>query len=208
MKKKFFAMFAIAALLLGTISCANEDNPSNTTPVDVSALEDSLIGLWWDEFEYSDVTEAGDPFNKVMLVVSIEEDYTGCIYLAVFDDESEDPLAVYGGIDESDFTWKVLEDGNILLGDPETGETYSLARTRGDGGNYGNNMTDPSKTSMNYGNNKLNVSNGSYSGALTRADANQSVNIQTKINPGNVLSNVALKSGGKTPEGFESDDIR
>lgn len=201
-------MFAVAALLLGMTGCTTEDNPSTPTPIDVSAIEADLVGLWYDEFEYSDVTEAGDPFTSAMLVVSVNEDYTGCIYLAVFDDESEEPLVVYGGEGESDFTWKVLEDGSIQLGDPYTGETYSMARTRADGNNYGNDMTDPTKSNMSYSNNQLNVSNGNYSGTLTKANADKSANIHNAIRSGSLQSDVSLKAGGKTPEDFDSDDIR
>ena len=209
-------MFAAAALVLGLTGCSKSDNPVDAPvetptetpdPVDISALEKELIGVWWDEFEYEDVTENGDPFTSALLVVWVDEDHTGTIYLAVYDDESEEPLEVYGSPEESGFTWKVLADGTVQLGDPTTGETYSLARTRANG-DYGNNMTDPSKANMTLGDNQLAVNNGNYSGTLTKANAGKASEIQNTIATGNILSNVSLKNGGKTPEGFSSDNIR
>ena len=61
MKQKIFAMFIVAMLLLGMTGCAAVDNPSST---DTSILEQSLIGLWYEEFDYEDVTEDGKPFNR------------------------------------------------------------------------------------------------------------------------------------------------
>lgn len=209
MKKKFLAIFAVAALLMGMTGCTSEDNPATPTPIDVNAIEEDLVGLWWDEFEYSDVTEAGDPFTRAMLVVSLDEDRTGTMYLAVFNGTNEEPLAVYGGEGESDFTWKVLEDGSLELGDPVTGETFKVsASTRANGGNFGNDVTNPSNSNMSYGNNQLNVNNGNYSGTLTKANPDNSSNIQKAIRSGLIQSNVGLKAGGKTPEGFTSDHIR
>ena len=73
MKQKFFAMIAAAALLLGMTGCTGVDNPSSTLN-DEKALEQSLVGLWWDEFEYADVTEAGVPFSRVVLAVKAIQD--------------------------------------------------------------------------------------------------------------------------------------
>ena len=100
MKQKFLAMFAAAVVLLGLTGCTAVDNPS--TP-DTSILEQSLIGLWWDEFEYADVTETGEPYSRVLLAVQVNADHTGCIYLAAFDDKSDEPLAVYGGPEDAGF---------------------------------------------------------------------------------------------------------
>lgn len=109
MKQKIFAVFAAALLLLGMTDCtSNVDNPS---PVDTTVLEQSLVGLWWDEFEYADVTEAGVPFSRVMLAVKADADHTGCIYLGVFDNTSDEPLAIYGGPENAGFKWRLLADG-------------------------------------------------------------------------------------------------
>jgi len=182
MKQKLFAVFAAAVLLMGMTGCSNEDN---TSPIDNEAQEQSLVGLWWDEFEYADVTEAGVPFSRVLLAVKADADHTGCIYLGVFDATSNDPLAVYGGPEDAGFTWRLLPNGNVLLGDPVTGETYEMARTRGDDGSgdesYGDGMTDVSKTSLTYTDGSVTVSNGSYNGKLGKADAEQAAGIEETL---------------------------
>ena len=190
MKKTIFAMMAVATLLVGMTGCSKEDNPST---IDVSAMEQDLVGLWWDEFEYADVTETGVPFSRVLLAVKADADHTGCIYLGVFDDSSDDPLAVYGGAKDAAFTWHLLSDGRILLGDPVTGETYALSRrmslalTRsGSNSSYGQDMTDVSSTSLSYSDEGVTVTNDDYSGTLAKASFEEAADIeeklQTKIN--------------------------
>ena len=195
-------LFAAAVLLLGTTGCSKDDDPA---PIDVSAAEKEIVGLWWDEFKYADVTEEGVPFTRAMLVVQADEDHTGCIYLGVFDDKSDEPLAIYGGPKDAGFTWKVLFDGKIQLGDPDTGETIEMdpALTRG----YGSNMTNTSNTNMSYNNGTVTVTNGDQSNTLHKADASQTSAIEQKLSTG-VNSNVDLESGGKTPSDFGSSDIR
>ena len=195
-------LFAAAVLLLGTTGCSKDDDPA---PIDVSAAEKEIVGLWWDEFKYADVTEEGVPFTRAMLVVQADEDHTGCIYLGVFDDKSDEPLAIYGGPKDAGFTWKVLSDGKIQLGDPDTGETIEMAPalTRG----YGSNMTNTSNTNMSYNNGTVTVTNGDQSNTLHKANADQTAAIQQKLSTG-VNSNVDLESGGKTPNDFDEHDIR
>ena len=195
-------LFAAAVLLLGTTGCSKDDDPA---PIDVSAAEKEIVGLWWDEFKYADVTEEGVPFTRALLVVEADEDHTGCIYLGVFDDKSDEPLAIYGGPKDAGFTWKVLSDGKIQLGDPDTGETIEMdpALTRG----YGSNMTNTSNTNMSYNNGTVTVTNGDQSNTLHKADASQTSAIEQKLSTG-VNSNVDLESGGKAPSDFGSSDIR
>ena len=209
MKKKFFAIFAVTALLLGMTGCSKSDDEPT---IDVEAAEKELVGIWWDEFEYSDVTEDGVPFTRALLAVEADEDHTGCIYLGVFNDESDEPLAIYGGREDAGFNWKVLENGRIVLSDPITEESYELARvspalTRADGGNYGNNMTNVSGTNMNYSNGSITVNNGTYSGTLNKADANTAAEIEQKFRT-KIYTNVGLGTGGTTPSDFTSDNIR
>ena len=194
-------------LLVGMTSCSKDDNPST---VDIDALEQELVGLWWDEYEYADVTEEDVPYSRVLLAVQVDADHTGCLYLGLFDDTSEEPLVIYGGQEEAGFTWQLLDDGRVLLGDPVTGETYALARkmTRGDGGSYGENMTNASNTKLTYNSNgSVTATNGDYSGTLTKANAQQSTDIGKKLSQ-RIKSNVNLGSGGKAPEGFGEKDIR
>ena len=172
MKSKFLAMFVTVALLLGMTGCSSNDDPA---PVD-KALEKSLVGLWWDEFEYSDVTEAGVPFSRVLLAVKADADHTGSIYLGVFNDKSDEPLALYGGPTDAGFTWQLLSDGSVLLSDPTTGESRVL--TRGNGSSYGNTMTDVSSTNMTFANGSVTLTNGTYSGTLAKADAGKQAEIE------------------------------
>lgn len=171
-------MMAAAVLLLGMTGCTVEDNPSFN---DIDVLEKNLVGVWWDEFEYADVTEAGVPFNRVMLAVKADADHTGCIYLGVFDDEGNVPRAVYGGPKDAGFTWHLLADGSLLLGDPVTGESYALARTRGDGNSYGEGMTDVASTKVTYADGSMTVTNASYSGELVKADTEKAVDIEETL---------------------------
>ena len=179
MKQKLLAIMAAAMLMLGMTACTNEDNPSTA---DIDALERELVGVWWDEYEYADVTETGVPFSRVLLAVIADADHTGCIYLGVFNDTSDEPLAIYGGPEDAGFTWQLLADGTLLLGDPVTGETYALSRmTRGDGGSYGNSMTDVSSTKVTYTDNSMTVSNDGYSGTLVKADAATAADIEETL---------------------------
>ena len=181
-----------AVLLVGMTSCSKDDNPST---VDIDALEKELVGLWWDEYEYADVTEAGVPFTRVLLAVKADADHTGCIYLGVFNDTNDEPLAVYGGPKDAAFTWRLLDDGRILLGDPDTGETYELARsvTRAltrSGSSYGETMTDVSTTSMSYTDDCVKVTNEDYSGTLAKANAKEAADIEEKLRASNLNTNL------------------
>ena len=202
MKKTIFAMVAVAALLLGLTACSNDDNPST------SVKEQSLGGLWWDEFEYSDVTEYGDPFNKVLIAVNVDADHTGWIAVGVFDGNDEEPLEIYGGPDEAAFQWQMLDGDKVLLTDPTTGESAVLTRTRGDNsGNYGDNMTNVSKTNVTCSNGAMQVDNGTYSGQLVKANGDKKAEIEETFRQ-KIKSNVGLGSGGKAPGGFGEKDIR
>ena len=181
MKQKLFAIMAAAVLLLDMTCCTAEvDNPS---PGNVIVQEQDLIGLWWDEFDYSDVTETGVPFSRVLLAVDVKADHTGCLYLAVYNDTSSEPLAAYGGPDDAGFKWALLPDGRVQLSDPASGESIALARTRGaDGGNYGNDMTNVSGTNVNYADGHMTVTNSDYSGTLEKADAHKQATIEQQMN--------------------------
>ena len=180
MKKILFAMMA-AVLLVGMTSCSVEDNPVTG---DIDALEKSLVGIWWDEYDYADVTEKGVPFTKVILVVQVDADHTGCLYLGAFNDTDYYPVAVYGGKENAGFKWALLDDGRVQLTDPKTGESYALARaaTRGDGEtSYGNNMTNVATTNVTYTDNNVKVTNDSYDGTLEKADIEQAADIADKL---------------------------
>lgn len=176
MKAQLFSILAAVALLLGMTGCSkDEDTPSNTTKL----TEQDLVGLWWDEFEYADVTETGQPFTRALLAVKADADHTGCIYLGVFDDSSDEPVAVYGGPEDAGFTWKLLDDGKVQLGDPVTGEAYLL--TRADGGSYGSQATDVASTQLICASDKLTMTNVGYAGTLAKADTEQAAAIEEKL---------------------------
>ena len=166
MKKILLTMLA-AVLLLGMTGCNKEDN---SVTIDVKAAEADLVGLWWEEYDYSGETETGKPFTRVMFAVYVSPDHTGWIALGAYDNTSPEAVALYGGPDDAPFTWQVLPDGRIQLGDPETGEVYTQARalTRAGDGNYGNNMTNVANTNLTYNaNGTVTATNGDHSGKLT-----------------------------------------
>ena len=173
MKQKIFAMFIVAMLLLGMTGCAAVDNPSST---DTSILEQSLIGLWYEEFDYEDVTEDGKPFNRALVVVETKADHTGYVALAVFDDEFNEPLEIYGGPKDAPFTWQVTAEGRIILTDPNTGTSIMSARTRGDGNH--SDFVDIGQIEMNSSQGRIAFSNASHEGSLTKAVSNNSGMIQ------------------------------
>ena len=184
MKKNIFAMFAAAALMLGMASCANEDNPTPAPePEPTPSISDKdLVGVWWEEYEYADVTEDGVPFTSVVMAVRADDDNTGCIYLGVFDGKSEEPLAVYGGPEDAGFTWSLLPDGSVLLVDSSTGENMALTRGGNDANSsYGDGMTDVSSMKVNYSDGNMEVVNGSYSGGLSKADEKDKADIEKKL---------------------------
>lgn len=174
MKQKILAMFAVAVLLLGMGSCTVEsDNPVTSRQQE---MEKSLIGLWYEDFAYEDVTEDGKPFNRAMIAVEIMADHTGYVALAVFDDEFNEPLEIYGGPADAPFTWQVTDKGHVILTDPSTGATISTSRTRG-AGNHGD-FVDIGKINMNGGTDHIAFSNASHEGSLTKAGSGKGNLIQ------------------------------
>ena len=173
MKHKVLTMLAAAVLLLATTSCSKDDNTIN-----VAELEKELVGVWWDEFEYADVTETGVPFTRVLLAIVADADHTGCIYLGVFDDTDDLPLAVYGGPEDAGFMWQLLPNGDLQLSDPVSGETSVLTRSAD---SYANSLTNVSTANLTFDNNQVTMTNGSYSGTLAKADASQESDIWKKL---------------------------
>ena len=172
MKKIIIALFAASALLLGLTGCDKE--------TDIKKLEQSLVGIWWDAYEYSNVTETGVAFDWVLLAVVADADHSGCIYLGAYDSKSEELVAVYGGPEDAGFKWELTREGNIVLSDPATGESTVLTRAGSDG-SYGDGMTDVNGTNMTYTDGSVTVSNGSYSGTLTKADTGKEGEIKEQF---------------------------
>ena len=95
-------------------ACSNDEDNSPALP-SIEEMEQSLVGLWYEEFDYKDVTEDGKPFNRALIAVEAKEDHTGYVALAVFDDEFNEPLEIYGGPKDAPFTWRVSAEGRIIL---------------------------------------------------------------------------------------------
>ena len=169
-------MLAAVALVLGMTGCSNRDNVTGgeTANPSVQEMEKSLVGLWYEEFEYEDVTEAGKPFNRALIAVEAKADHTGYVALAVFDDEFNEPLEIYGGPKDAPFTWQVTADGHVTLTDPETGTSISAAPTRGSesGGDHSD-FVDIGQIKMNYKSLGVTFSNASHEGTLTKADGTE-----------------------------------
>ena len=175
MKKYFYwlaAIFICGASVFTSCTFA-EDNP--VTPSQ-EEMEKSLIGLWYEEFDYEDVTEKGKPFNHALIAVEAKADHTGYVALAVFDDEFNEPLEIYGGPKDAPFTWQVTADGHVILTDPNTGTSISTARTRGDGDH--SNFVDIGQIEMNCEKESIAFSNASHKGSLTKAKSNNDGLIQ------------------------------
>ena len=163
MKKIFGGMFAVAVLLLGMSACSdNTDAPSQ------QEMEKDLVGLWYEEFEYEDVTENGKPFNRAMIAMEAKADHTGYIALAVFDDEFNEPLEIYGGPNDVPFTWQVTEDGLISLTVPNKRAAIMSTRSSSEGDH--SNFVDISQIKMNCSSQHVNFSNASHNGSLTKAE--------------------------------------
>lgn len=167
-------MLAAVAFVLGLTGCSKDDKSSD---INIAEVEKYLVGTWWNEFEYADVTETGVPFTRALIAVKVDANHTGCIYLGVFDDTDDLPLAVYGGPKDASFTWQLLTDGSLVLGDPVTGETYALTRATG----YAKGATDVANTSMTYTDGTVTMTNNSYSGTLDKADATQEADVQKRL---------------------------
>ena len=178
MSSRIVSLLAIVLLLLGVAGCKKT--------ISIERLEKELVGVWWDAYQYSDVTEDGVPFSTVLLAIKVDADHTGCIYLGVFDDAHSAPLAVYGGPEEAGFKWQLLKDGSVELSDPASGESTVITKAdSGSGSNYGNDMTNVSNTNVTYTDGNMTVTNGSYSGTLTKADAEKGAKVsEWKLNSG------------------------
>ena len=166
MKKWMIAAILICGMTTVLTSCS--DNQSNSATPSQQEMEESLVGLWQEEFDYQDVTEDGKPFNRALIVVEAKADHTGYVALAVFDDEFNEPLEVYGGPKDAPFKWQVTSEGKILLTDPETGSALLSAR-RSSNGNH-NNFVDINQIEMKRtASGNIAYSNAAHAGSLSKA---------------------------------------
>ncbi len=153
-------------------SCSDNDNASDGNR---KKQEESIIGLWSEDFKYEDVTEDGKPFNRALIVVETKADHTGYVALAVFDDEFNEPLEIYGGPKDAPFTWQVSANGHITLSAPNTATVRAAHRRSG--GNHSN-FVDISQINMNSAQGSVTFSNASHQGTLAKAESGKSDLIQ------------------------------
>ena len=164
MEKKFLMVVALLWAVVFT-SCSDKDD--NTDTRSQKEMEESIIGLWQEEFEYKDVTEDGKPFNRALIVVETKADHTGYVALAVFDDEFNEPLEIYGGPKDAPFTWQVTAQGHITLSVPNAGSTMKSARRSSDGSH--SNFVDIGQIKMNCApSGDITFSNSSHEGSLSK----------------------------------------
>ena len=164
MEKKFLMVVALLWAVVFT-SCSDKDD--NTDTRSQKEMEESIIGLWQEEFEYKDVTEDGKPFNRALIVVETKADHTGYVALAVFDDEFNEPLEVYGGPKDAPFTWQVTAQGHITLSVPNAGPTMKSAHRSSDGSH--SNFVDIGQIKMNCApSGDITFSNSSHEGSLSK----------------------------------------
>ena len=163
MEKKFLMVVALLWAVVFT-SCSDKDDNGTRSQQE---MEESIIGLWQEEFEYKDVTEDGKPFNRALIVVETKADHTGYVALAVFDDEFNEPLEVYGGPKDAPFTWQVTAQGHITLSVPNAGPTMKSAHRSSDGSH--SNFVDIGQIKMNCApSGNISFSNSSHEGSLSK----------------------------------------
>ena len=163
MEKKFLMLIVLLWAVVLT-SCSDKDDNGTRSQQE---MEESIIGLWQEEFEYKDVTEDGKPFNRALIVVETKADHTGYVALAVFDDEFNEPLEVYGGPKDAPFTWQVTAQGHITLSVPNAGPTMKSAHRSSDGSH--SNFVDIGQIKMNCApSGDITFSNSSHEGSLSK----------------------------------------
>ena len=154
-------------------ACTSKDDTPSTQSL--QQQEESLIGLWYEDFEYKDITEDGKPFSRAMIAVEAKADHTGYVALAVFDDEFNEPLEIYGGPKNAPFTWQVTADGHVILADPNSGKSIVAGHTRGsDLGDF----VDVGQISMSCADGSVTFRNASHVGSLAKAEGNRNSLIQ------------------------------
>lgn len=160
MKHGIFTI-TVCTVLLALTACTDK---GDTGP---QGLEKEVVGLWYEDFEYADVTEEGKPFTHALIAVEAKADHTGYVALAVFDDEFNEPLKIYGGPEEAAFMWRVTPKGEIVLSDALTGPDMVSARTRSEGDKNG--YVDIGQINMSCEEGEITYDNTSHRGSLKRA---------------------------------------
>ncbi len=167
-------MVTIICMGWGMVACT--DKTDNVSRPSQQEMEKDLIGLWYEEFDYKDVTEKGKPFNRAMITLEVKADHTGYVALSVFDDEFNEPLEIYGGPTDAPFTWQITADGHVILDAPQTDNVLRSAETDSTGSH--NDFVDINQINLDCKQGTVNFSNTSHNGSLSKVEGGKDDLIQ------------------------------
>lgn len=193
MTKSVCLLLALLCSASVFISCTSDiaDNP-----VSPQRTEESLVGLWYEEFEYSGVLEdTGETFTSVVLAMQINKDHTGCLYAGAFNEgDYDNPIVVYGGPEEAGFRWQLNSNGQLIMTATDGSGSIALTRSRGDGTNDElRQLTSVDGWETENVNGQTVISRGSN--VLTPANAEQTATIENMVN-GESFTLVTLNADG------------
>ncbi len=167
-------MVTIICMGWGMVACT--DKTDNSSRPSQQGMEKDLIGLWYEDFDYKDVTEKGKPFNRAMITLEVKADHTGYVALSVFDDEFNEPLEIYGGPTDAPFTWQITADGHVILDAPQTDNVLRSAETDSTGSH--NDFVDINQINLDCKQGTVNFSNTSHNGSLSKVEGGKDDLIQ------------------------------
>ena len=167
-------MVTIICMGWGMVACT--DKTDNVSHPSQQEMEKDLIGLWYEDFDYKDVTEKGKPFNRAMITLEVKADHTGYVALSVFDDEFNEPLEIYGGPADAPFTWQITADGHVILDAPQTDNVLRSAKTDSTGSH--NDFVDINQINLDCKQGTVNFSNTSHNGSLSKVEGGKDDLIQ------------------------------
>ena len=167
-------MVTIICMGWGMVACT--DKTDNVSRPSQQEMEKNLIGLWYEDFDYKDVTEKGKPFNRAMITLEVKADHTGYVALSVFDDEFNEPLEIYGGPADAPFTWQITADGHVILDAPQTDNVLRSAETDSTGSH--NDFVDINQINLDCKQGTVNFSNTSHNGSLSKVEGGKDDLIQ------------------------------
>ncbi len=167
-------MVTIICMGWGMVACT--DKTDNVSRPSQQEMEKDLIGLWYENFDYKDVTEKGKPFNRAMITLEVKADHTGYVALSVFDDEFNEPLEIYGGPTDAPFTWQITADGHVILDAPQTDNVLRSAGTDSTGSH--NDFVDINQINLDCKQGTVNFSNTSHNGSLSKVEGGKDDLIQ------------------------------
>ena len=167
-------MVTIICMGWGMVACT--DKTDNVSRPSQQEMEKDLIGLWYEDFDYKDVTEKGKPFNRAMITLEVKADHTGYVALSVFDDEFNERLEIYGGPTDAPFTWQITADGHVILDAPQTDNVLRSAETDSTGSH--NDFVDINQINLDCKQGTVNFSNTSHNGSLSKVEGGKDDLIQ------------------------------